>query len=335
MEIYTIDLFNYQGLFNIVDDAAIFPVGSGWTFALMNMSNYPFGTIFYEIATEGVICSFASITSSDERLNSNENRYYDIAFFPKDLIELHKRGFISGLIPMTEYDREINTYQRLLFLGCPSDDNGTLNLYTGDNRLENKTLKIPKPNLREWLNENFWLEDFDEINDVDLEKYYESAIQNITDSEFEFYFKFIKYPEGVKLTLEGIEEIIKISVEIEVPERIEVLVRPLINIGYFESAVREVAIMFEDMIKKFHQSDKYGQRLIEYHIQHCIKVNKENYNAGIKVYRNELITLNKYIRNPHMHSSTGLKKDTYQVILYRQCYVFSLMSQAFEKLLEN
>jgi hypothetical protein len=78
----------------------------------------------------------------------------------------------------------------------------------------------------------------------------------------------------------------------------------------------------------------YGKELISAHIEKCVLKNNNNFNAGLKLYKQELNTLARFVRNPFMHRTFEISEDHFNRIFYRQCYVFCLMEQAFKKLLD-
>lgn len=331
-------LFTYQGLINIKDSVPICPTGEGWENALLNLANFPTNYSFYEIETEGVICSFTTTIAPDKRKEGIIKDYmYEMAFIPSDLIELHKRGYIEGLQLMTEYDWRMESYEiHKKYYAVSIEEDGTLILALETKDPKYLPPKIPKPNFEKYVSEVVGCH-LEEVNDSDVLEEFNEIIAN----DYEYYRRFIKYPKGFKLSGTGKKKVFELTQDFQIPTRINELIQPLLKINYHDTTIREVALLIETCISNFHRNRQdinfsrlYGQELIEEHIKECVKANKGNYNAGLKIYRQELRTLNRFVRNPFMHGFKNVDKEYCNRLLFRQCYVFGLMEQAFNKLLE-
>lgn len=316
-------LFEYQGIHNISDGAPMFPTGEGWVNSLFNLATYPKGTKLYEIETIGAIVTFLTnkaIESFQSDVWNKKNLHS--AIYVDDLIELYNFGYISGLTPITQFKYDLNQFNAMLKKGFELNANGDMDIYT---KVPNgKSVKhiIIKPKIEQYVCD-YLGEDWDE-------GYRDELI-----SEYEFENKpFIEIKNCIEITEKGYDKYLELSQHFDVPERIKKLVNPLIKIEYYDTAIREVSVLFEDMIKKFHSSNYIGWRLIDYHIEKCIEANQMNHNAGIKVYRQELKTANSFIRNEFMHNRVDVDKRNFNAILFRQCNLFRLMEQAFIKLLK-
>jgi hypothetical protein len=317
-------LFDYQGVYNISDDAPIFPTGQGWENSLFNLLTYPKGKELFEIETIGNILTILSNTRID---NSQSNIWNDcnmyVAIYVDDLIELFNLEYVSGIKPITEFRYDLNQFNRLLQNGFKLNNNG--DIVTHVELPDGKTEKhiIVKPKIEKYVSD-YLGEDWNEEYMQNLIRDYESGNK-----------PFIEISKSIVVTEKGFAKYLELSQNFEIPERIKKMVEPLIKIEYYATAIREVAILIEDTIRKFHNIKSMGWKLIQYHINKCIEANEMNNNAGIKIYRHELITANSFIRNEFIHNLVDVDKENFYAILYRQCYLYRLMEQAFDKLLEK
>lgn len=324
------DMFNYGGWVNISAETPIFPLGVGWKAALINLSTFPKHFKFYEIETVGSILSFAS-TNKLKNQNIPADYNYHIAFDVADLIELSKKGLVEGLRSIGEIEYTFNQYQGLV-KRYGLDNNGLLNCYfnnptTGEK--EQLSIKPPDlPLLLEGLSLDYHKEEIETWSKEKLHKY----IQELAD-ENEDYFS-VTYSSGFNLSKKGIMELEKICEYFEIPEPIQKIINPLIKIEYLDTAIREVAIYFEHLIKSIHKTKKFGQELIDLHIFKCIQINNGEFIAGLKVYRQLLLNHNSFIRNYYIHSRQRIELNTYKSILWQQCYLYKLMQQAFIRILD-
>lgn len=317
-----ISIFDYAGINNINDTVPIFPLGEGIDCALRSIANYPLDTKLYEIETIGTIMAFFSNFKSEDGNKKDiwDKKILHTAIFVDDLIELQKKGLIDGITPISEYKYKMNQFNSMKESGCKTNSHGDLEYYINMPNLERKKYIYSKPILENYVS--------DYLGEPWVEKYRNELIESYESSNK----PFIEINNFIRLTKKGYLEIEKIAKKHEIKSQIKKLVEPLITIKYFDTAVREVAVFLESKLKQFHNSDKYGEALIELHINECIKVNNNNFNAGLKVYRQELRTMNRFIRNEFMHKKFIISEDNLKFILMRQNDILNMMEQAFEKL---
>ena len=131
------------------------------------------------------------------------------------------------------------------------------------------------------------------------------------------YRDHVVIPDSISLTKEGILELAVLSEGIEYSEEIKSLTSPLLKLRRLDTAIREASLLIETSIKKFHNVDLYGQKLIEFHIKDVVSNNDNFYSAAIKCYRGELRTIFKFIRNDFAHNFKILSEGQCRVILQR------------------
>jgi len=311
------DLFQYGGIWGIRDDSSIFPIGQGWEIALRTIASYPAGTKLYEL--EEVIGLKMLINKPKNKIQGDpyHEKFLHCAIWCEDILALVERDFIKGAVPATEFEWQLNKFNSMLNFGFSTNENGDIKCYLGEEKREQI---IPKPKIEDYI------ADYAEEGLTD-----EDRAELIDD--YSRYKPFLLIPIALELSEKGRRYILENSQVFEIPQRIEKRIGPLIEISYYDTAIREVAILFESMLKKFHRSTLFGEELIELHISMCISANENQYSAGIKIYRQELRKVNRFIRNEYLHNLKEVDQGEFYSILYKQCSLFKLMEQAFKKLL--
>lgn len=315
------NIFEYEGIYHISDDAAIFPLGEGWEVALKSLANYPYETKLYKVEIVGAIMCFLTNKKEAKKnvVNFDQNLLYT-AVFIDDLIELCELGYIEGAEPVTEFGFKLDQYHELIDSGLSVLENGDLLFCTKseDGSLEKHTLK--KPRLEDYVCD-YLGEDWEEDYRDEMIRDYESGNKG-----------FIRIEESIRITESGYEKLLELSSNWKAPHELEVLARPLIEIKYFDTVIRDVAALIETKLKSFHGVNKFGYDLINHHIKKCIEYNSGKLNAGIKVYQQELRTLNKFVRNDFMHNKFSIDEKNFNFIFQRQCDVFNYMNRVFERI---
>lgn len=276
----------YGGIIAIHANWPNYPSGIGWKIALKALGNFPRNTKFYEI-DDIDRCKLLINQNPFNLKNPTNDKYYHTSIWHSDLVELHKKGFIKGIVEKSDYEFELIKFEKLkISLGdnYRQDENENLffNIKNKDGAL--LELRCAKPS----YDENHWM-------------YRDCAI----------------IPNAISLTNEGFQELKCLSRKFELSEKIELLTKPLLNLKRYDTAIREASLLIESSLKEFHNTNKFGQHLIEFHINDIVKNNGDNYSAVIKCYRGELRTIFKFIRNDFAHNFKILREEQCRVILQR------------------
>lgn len=273
-------LLGSGGILAIHADWPNYPLGIGYEYALKAIGNYPKGTELFEISDIDRCKLF--INKKPEHLDDPFNsHYYHCAIWHQDLLELLDKGFVHGVEKSTEYQFEMMRYDEL--------KDSLAGSYTLDE----------KGNIA--FNSNPPLTYFQPEYDEVLGEYYTCAI--------------IK--EKLILTELGWEELKQLMTQLSFHSDVEFIVRDLINIRRYDTAIREASLLVESSIKQYHGVKAYGQRLIDFHINQIIVNNDKFQSAAIKSYRNELRTIFSFIRNDFMHNFKEITEVECQAILAR------------------
>lgn len=317
--------FDYLGIDKISNDEHIFPSGEGWQTALRALANFPKNTELFEYRNIGAIMSFfTNINPKGYRGNFDDEKIYRVAIFIEDLISLHNLGYIKGLKPISQLKFDLNNFNELLDNGFTADENGNalaaIKLPDGSFKIAT----INKPNIKEKILDYFGIEYIEDYTLEELNELFEEFDASNQD--------FIEIEDKICISELGWETLLNINKQFIIPEEIQNIINPLLSIKYYSTSVREISIYLENELKLFHGIKTFGDKLIETHIKECVKFNNGNFNAGIKVYKQELRTMNKFIRNEFIHNIFEISYENYISILYRQCELYNLMKHAFLRL---
>jgi len=287
-------LLGYDGIIAIHADWPTYPPGIGWEIALRSLANFPEGTKLYQISDIDR-CKLLIDQNPSSLKDPFDYRYYHVAAWHEDLAELFNRGMITGIELESEYEFKIRRFNELkteLGDAAEEDQNGNLVLSC---MIDNKSSKLT----------------------------YDRPQKDLFDEGEFVHREYVHIPEFITLTKQGFEALKIIDFSGTLHKEIESIVSPLIMIGKYDSAVREVSLFLETQIKVFHKTNLFGQKLIAHHINAMIG-NNDNYNsAALKNYNGELRTVFKFIRNDFAHNFRILTEVQCKIILYRISLVYA------------
>jgi hypothetical protein len=110
-------------------------------------------------------------------------------------------------------------------------------------------------------------------------------------------------PSGIEVTKVGADLLLSLSRSVsELHPDIAQRVQPMISIKYYDSAVREAAIILESRLRDFTKSDEFGIKLVEACYRKLCNGNPNKAAAFFKVLRGELRTIFKFVRNDFAHA---------------------------------
>src|SRR5688572_25967432 len=121
----------YLGYGNIIAihaDWPVYPIGIGWEIALQSIGGFPFSTEFYEIDDIDKCLLFMNAIPNSK----NSKHSTRLALWHEDLIELYEQGFVEGMIPVTEYEWELNKFEKIKASfgeNLELDENGNILFY--------------------------------------------------------------------------------------------------------------------------------------------------------------------------------------------------------------
>ncbi|HYF69071.1 MAG TPA: hypothetical protein VD884_13100 [Ohtaekwangia sp.] len=297
---------SYTLLEAIHADWPIYPTGHGWHLALRSLANFAQGTKFYQIDDIDK-CLLFTISDPNVLKSKGEDIYgknlYHVAIWHEDLIELSARGLAVGVTSISDFEfsiRKFNTVKESLGPdNYIEDEDGNLQIKTKNGGFIVYNIPIDTSS-----------EDWQEPKD------------------------FVFLPDKtIELTPAAFNTLTSTVGEGVHPD-IFAKAAPLLALNFFDTAIREAVLLIEHSIKTVHNTDQYGQKLIDLHIKKILELDKFK-TSFIKCYRGELRTLTKYVRNDYMHNQKNIDEDECSILLYRINDVYHWFLHIKEELIPN
>lgn len=260
--------YNINSVFEAIHaDWAAYPIGNSWESAMENLSWFDPETKFYNIDDIDGAILFVGTNPAElkkKEFDPHSERYYHISLWHENLIQLHEQGFVSGVKPLTSFGYESLRFKWMTRgRGAVVDEQGVCHFPDGS------TLGFPKP-----------------------------TTTNTDDTDVDW----VCIPQGyIQLTSLGLEYLAERIDYNTVNQDIMERIKPLLSIKYYDSAVREAAILFEIKLKKINSSDLYGQKLADLHYKNLLGKFQET-DSYLQYYRSLLRCSVNFIRNEYAHS---------------------------------
>lgn len=93
-------------------------------------------------------------------------------------------------------------------------------------------------------------------------------------------------------------------------------IRPLLELGFFDTAVREACVCLEHRLKTWLKSDRWGDSLVEEFMAR-LRDGGEYPNTHMRVLRGQIRTAFKFIRNDFMHNFVDVDETQCRAVLFR------------------
>jgi len=272
--------FTSRGVLAIHADWPIYPAEHGWEIALLAFGNFPKGTTFKQIDDiDRCLLFFANSPHYTNITDFTNKKYFHIAVWHEDLIELSEKGYVTGVKRLTEYEWECRKYEQLpkgAFYECKGEKH-----------------YIERPPIPMDYDEEYedYPKDFVYIDGKNL---------NVTKNGY-------KALENLIMTLSK-----------NLDKELASIVQPLIDLGRYDTAIRESCLMIETLLRRLTGlgNDFYGTKLIEGFYDAALASDRY-VSAYLKVLRGELRTAFKFVRNDYMHNFVSIDIEQCFSILYR------------------
>jgi hypothetical protein len=130
--------------------------------------------------------------------------------------------------------------------------------------------------------------------------------------------------DGMKLTASGLAVLDKVLLEEKqlIAPEIQSRTHGLLPMRQYDTAVREACILVEDALRKFTGSTAFGLKLVEEFFQRA-GASKRLIPARLKVFRTEVRTAFKFVRNEYMHNLREISEAQCYAILVRISSVYT------------
>ncbi|WP_228924530.1 hypothetical protein [Streptomyces sp. DH7] len=265
-------------------DWPVYPCPPGDGHALFDLAQFPEGVEFVPVDDIDQ-CLLFEARGYGERNLQERDRYY-VACWHEDLRLLAEAGLITGMRFVTEREREIERREELRrsFTGAgwvgPGDPLESLKV-----TVDGQETPISLPPLDTYDGDD---EDDDYVAARD--------------------WPLILPGDKTVVTAAGWKQVNDALADAEIPFPADLNYIPdLINIGLYDTAVRDIAVTLESRLRDTLGGETYGQRLAEDFIRDLLD-RAEQPTSLAKVYRLRLRTFFKFIRNDYAHHRVELSR---------------------------
>jgi len=142
--------------------------------------------------------------------------------------------------------------------------------------------------------------------------------------------------DGLTVTNQGYEALHKLLVNKKenLNPNLMKIVQPLIDISKYDSAIRDACVLIETQLKDIVKTDNYGMALVDQFFSKLFK-SKKYLSSKLKVFRAEIRTAFKFIRNDYAHNLKNIELDQCYAILWRLSEIFTALESFKESSIKN
>jgi len=259
-------------------DWPAYPEGEDFRETLFHFSAFPHGTEFVEVDDGDHSILFVADVSCGRLNEPYHHRNLHVCSWHEDLIEMHNRGFITGVEPVTENAHACGRWDNIL------RENDTEKLYV---KIDGDLREVPGP-----------------VREPDEEDVPRNWV--------------LLPSKRVSLTTAGIEFIVNEIKEanIDFAATLSPTVAKLLDDRLYDTAVREACVTLEHSIKAKLESNTWGDRLTEEFLE-SLRDEEKVLESALRTYSQELRTVFKLVRNVFMHNLNKTDESTAVVLLFR------------------
>lgn len=290
-------LTNHPGFLGLMSDGIIaihadwpaYPMKIGYKNALLTLGQFPEGTVFHQI-DDIDRCLLLFVGDPTKVTDPTSDNYLQVAIWHEDLLDLEENGCATGIVGLTEYEWELERYE-------------AIRPYL--------VIRDGKPHSCAMLNGKL--------------HFFHNPPPEEEDYEDSIYFAKISN-SGLQLTDKGYKVLSESLYEHreEIDNDIVALISPLIQIGKYDSAVRDTCILIERELKMLTQLNSQGFQLINKFIGDLLK-SDDYISAGLKTFKVELKAAFKFIRNDYAHNLIEINEDQCYATILRLSAIYSAL----------
>ena len=271
-------------------DWPAYPQGDDFHAPLIQLTVFPPGTDFAVV--DDMDQSFLLVADVEGRPLKDvyHEKHFHVAVWHEDLLEMHRRGMIEGIEPASERKWAEEHWKRITD-GIPE---GAQLYYQRDG----KFILVPPPSFEEY------------------------------EGEDDFHSHVVCPSRRLRITDRGRSALLTElrNAWTELRDGVGDRVAHLFELGYYDTAIREGCVQFEDEIKKYLDSSRWGNVLVE---EFIVKLRDREgvLESYLRTYRQELRTVFKFIRNDFMHNMRDADEAAAYAMLFRITRAKSMLKE--------
>ncbi|WP_326550116.1 hypothetical protein [Micromonospora sp. NBC_01813] len=295
-----------RGVMAIHADWPAYPLEHGWETAVVTLGSFPQQTEF-EVVDDIDQCALLLAPRYGRYGNPYDERSYHCAIWHEGLVDAHERGLVAGVQPLTrrEHEKRRRDQLRQHLLGL--DQRGSLPRHDCDvldrlgEMVDGQWVPVSLPLLETY-------DDYVDPNDEPRD------------------WLGVVPGHMISLTDDGWNALDAIWAKgLEIPQRAQARIQPLIDSGMYDTAVRELGVIIESRIRSLTGSAEYGIRLVDGFFQGS--ATQSLLNTGAKILRSELRTAFKFVRNEFAHNVIDLPRPRAMSLIGRMCHALAELEE--------
>jgi hypothetical protein len=272
-----------KGIIGIHADWPMYPEEHGWELALLSLGYHPPKTIFHQL-DDIDRCILLIAGDVPEGKDPYDENFFHVAIWHEDILQLSFLGFVTGVLGMTEYEWDLHRFNQI-----PPG----AGIFLNDEFIPLSPPTPPDPDD----------DDYDYINSSSFALVEESGLI-VTDEGYKTLHKML-FDEKEYLNPGFMAQI-----------------QPLIDVGRYDAAIRDASILVETKLRGIVKTDGFGMTLVDRYFKILFDSNKY-IPAKLKVFRAEIKTAFKFIRNEYAHNLKRIELDQCYAILWRLSAIYT------------
>lgn len=270
-------------------DWPAYPLGENFYTPLMQLTAFPPEAEF--VLVDDMDQSFLLVADVEgtKLKDLYDEKHIHVAVRHDDLLEMHGRGIIDGVEPITERRWHEEHYKRFRE-GIPE----VATLYYKDN--DGEMIPMPEPDFKDY--------------DTDFLGHVMCSTRRLRVT-----------PGGRQLLLSVLRE-----QWTDLRDGVGDRVTHLFELRYYDTAIREACVQLEVEIKRYLATNKFGNKLVEQFVNK-IRDEKKILESYLRTYRQELRTVFRFIRNDFMHNLRAADEPAAYAMLFRIARARSMLNE--------
>lgn len=293
-----------KGVMVIHADWPAYPLEHGWEMAVVTLGSFPRRTSF-EMVDDIDQCALLLASQYGRYDDPFDKRSYHCAIWHEDLIDAHEQGLVDGVRPLTRRQHEERYRDRLRKHlldrrgGLPEPEGDVLDSL--GEMIDGQWVPVSLPPLETY---DSYVDPNDEPRD----------------------WLGVVPGHGLSLTDDGWNALDAIWVKgLRIPRRAQPRIQPLIDLGMYDTALRELGVLIESRMRSLTGSMAYGIRLVDEFFQGV--ATQHLLSTSAKILRSELRSAFKFVRNEFAHNVIDLPRSRAMSLIGRMCHALAELDE--------
>jgi hypothetical protein len=308
--------YQENGVILIHADWPMYPVGVGWQFALSSLGRFPQGTKFERIDDIDRCILFLANYSAARAVDPFHANGNHVALWHADILEAFDCGYIDGGIQrLTEYEYQAQKRHKLREEIRESIERTGNAIPEGVDPLDLIGVDIDGQWKRLRMPDLSMYEEWDEDDDMPQ------------------VGTWVGFNEAgwIRVTERGWMEFERLWGSAIELEALPVRVQKLMELEFYDTAIRELSVTLEVRMKLLARSTSYGQVVVDEVIR-SLEDSGKYHSSWIKLIRADLRTCMMFVRNEFAHNVVELRRARAMAIVAQTWELLIVLNEIIEQI---